>query len=98
MPRVPNQELVVALIPPAKAGWDVISRFALLFDGYERWGSFERCAEIANARNPQTLDEYRTCLFFEQRRWRHLGEEPDEEAMVYIRTLVDGIRRFVATR
>jgi hypothetical protein len=38
----------------------------------------------------------RTCLFFEQRRWRHFGDEPDEEAMEYIRSVVQKIRAKLA--
>jgi hypothetical protein len=43
-----------------------------------------------------TFAELRTCLFFEQRRWRHIGEVPDAEAMAYIRDLVRQIRAKVA--
>ena len=65
------------------------------------WGSFEKCAEIANESSavyrdrgvlPLTLTELRTCLFFEQRRWRHYGYDPGEEDMVYLAALMDGIR------
>lgn len=79
-------------VPDDSASWPTIANFAATFDGYSKWGSFERCAEIANARRHDTLDEVRTCLFFEQRRWRHFGEDPDEMAMTYIRNLVAMIR------
>jgi len=69
-----------------------LSEFALTFDGYAFHGSFEKCAEIANAGRHDTLDDLRTCLFFEQRAWRHSGEEPSKEAMEYIRELVRAIR------
>ena len=66
--------------------------FALTFDAYEVLGSFEACGEIANARNSETLTNLRTCLFFEQRRWRHFGEEPDSSSMEYIHGIVEKIR------
>lgn len=79
-------------IPAPGATWTQIGEFALTFDGYEYWGSFEKCAEIANGHNPQDLIELRTCLFFEQRRWRHYGLTPEDEDLDYIRGLVESIR------
>jgi hypothetical protein len=78
----------------------VIARFALSFDGYRRWGSFERCADVGNrwadayARSgdlPDTLDLCRTCLFFEQRRWRNLQAEPDAPTRRYVAALLEKI-------
>ena len=89
---VSNEDLTVDAIPPPDASWETIQRFALTFDGYDYWRSFGRCAEIANHRDPRSLAEWRTCLFFEQRRWRHFGEEPDGDALAYIRSLLEGIR------
>jgi hypothetical protein len=88
----PNDGLTAANIPSSKAHWRTITEFALSFDGYEYWGSFEKCAKIANSRRNRTLTELRTCLFFEQRRWHHFGESPDKEAMKYIRGLIEKIR------
>ncbi|MEY4182682.1 MAG: hypothetical protein RLZZ217_1308 [Planctomycetota bacterium] len=42
------------------------------------------------------MRDLRACLFFEQRRWRHFGDEPDAEAMADIRGLVEAIRERVA--
>ena len=67
-------------IPVPDADINEIGCFALTFDGYEHWGAFEKCAEVANAERQNTLTDLRTCLFFEQRRWRHSGYGPDEEA------------------
>lgn len=78
--EIPNSELTSDAIPGPTGGWVEIGRFALTYDGHMRWGSFEKCAEIANARRDDTLDELRTCSFFEQRRWRHFGEGPDVKA------------------
>ena len=96
MRTITNAELTPADVPPADADWQAIADFALTFDGYERWGSFEKCAEIANAELHDSLDHLRTCLFFEQRRWRHYGDEPDEEALAYWRRIVAGIRTMVS--
>jgi hypothetical protein len=89
---ITNEQLTVKNIPSPKAKWLAIQDFALTFDGYDYWGSFEKCADVANAGLCTTLTELRTCLFFEQRRWRHFDENPDREAMKYIRGLVEEIR------
>jgi len=85
--EIRNSDLRV-LDVPSYEGWE---RFALSFDGYEAVGP-DRCAEIANRKSPRTLTEFRVCLFFEQRRWRHFGQEPDVEARRYIESLLEGIR------
>jgi len=92
---ISNEALTLDQVPPDDASWPVIAEFALTFDGYEYWEGFERCAEIANNHQHGTLTELRTCLFFEQRRWRHFGTDPDDEAMLYIRSLLGKIRDMV---
>jgi hypothetical protein len=96
--HIPNVELELDRIPDSTADWHAISRFALTFDGYTVSGSFERCAEIANNHCCSTLTDLRTCLFFEQRRWRHFADDPDPRAMVYIHEVVRNIREKVASR
>ena len=93
--EIPSETLKSTDVPEAGAAWSEIQEFALTFNGYSFWNGFDRCAAIANAKQPQNLTELRTCLFFEQRRWRHFGETPDAESMAYIRTLVNGIREEV---
>ena len=88
-------ELTLADIPAPDADWSEIGEFALTFDGYKVCDSFEECANIANAQRHGSLAELRTCLFFEQRRWRHVGEEPSQGAMIYIRNVIEQIRRHV---
>ncbi len=90
--EIANSDLRESDVPPLQADWGAIQKFALTFDGYRHWGSFERCAEIANRREHDTLTKLRTCLFFEQRRWRHFGEEPDAEALAYIHEIIESIR------
>ncbi len=102
--EIANAELTEFDVPFSGAPWAEIGRFALSFNGYEYWGSFEKCAEIANRWRgvyraegslSDSLTELRTCLFFEQRRWRHFGLEPDEEGTAYIHALVERIRERV---
>ena len=102
--EIANSDLSESDLPSPDAGWHEIGRFALTLNGYESWGSFQKCADVANrwadafratATLPDSLTELRTCLFFEQRRWRHFGFDPDEEAMSYISTLVEEIRKRV---
>ncbi len=89
---IANDRLRADRMPPPDADWNAIQRFALTFDGYAHWGGHAPCAEVANSRRQGTLTELRTCLFFEQRRWRHYGYAPDEKAMAYIRGLLEQIR------
>ncbi len=72
--QILNRRLKIEHIPLRRARWENVAQFALTFDGYKRWGGFGKCAAVANARRSSTLDELRTCLFFEQRRWRCFGE------------------------
>ena len=95
--QIANGKLAIADIPSPDADWDAIWQFALTFDGYLYWGSTEKCAEIANAHADKNLADLRTCLFFEQRRWRHFGKDPDKKAMVYIRQILEAIRIRVAS-
>jgi hypothetical protein len=90
--RIPSEGLTRADLPSEDADWNVLADFALTFDGYAFWGSFAECARVANTRRHGSLDELRTCLFFAQRAWRHLGEPPDEAEMAYVRSLVRMIR------
>ena len=104
MITIPNASLNDYPIPGAEDDWNEIGSFALTFDGYEFWGSFEACSEVSqryldayikDGSLPTNLTDLRTCLFFEQRRWRHYGYEPDEPAMHYIKALVVTIRSLV---
>jgi hypothetical protein len=102
--KIANEDLKESDVPQADAGWHEIGRFALSFNGYEWWGSLQKCAEVANLAAetfrksgalPESLTDLRTCLFFEQRRWHHFGFDPDAEAMKYIGALLEEIRRRV---
>ncbi len=65
-------------------GWESV---AYTINGYELWGSLERCADVARRVNRSfrtgdrsvelTIDELRTALFFTARADRHSGQECD---------------------
>ena len=93
MQPIRNADLILEQIPSSQSDWKDIEQFALTFDGYQASRSFETCAEIANNRRGSTVSELRTSLFFEQRRWRHFGATPDQESMVYIRSIIEQIRQ-----
>jgi hypothetical protein len=68
-----NNELAESDIRESRADmtWRELSLFALSFDAFEHWGSFEKCAEIAEQESPGTLTDLRTKLFMMQRFYRH---------------------------
>lgn len=91
--QVGNSELTPADVPSFKETWSRIEPFALTFDGFQYWGSVEKCAEVAFAKRMNTLTELRTCLFYEAKRWA--GKVPDTVSMRYIRALLYAIREKV---
>lgn len=102
---IANSDLTEQNVPDLTATWDEICNVALTFDGYDHCGSFDACADIGNhwvgvyaerQGLPDSLNDLRTCLFFEQRRWHHFGESPGEQAMEYIYALLEAIRHRVA--
>lgn len=48
-----------------------VGSFALSFNGYEHYGSFEKCAEVANSGSRSSLTELRNELFFAERASTH---------------------------
>jgi hypothetical protein len=73
------------------------------FDGYEHAEAFLGCAagKLANDRLAEyeqtgtwrgTFEELRCCLFFEARRWRHIGWDPEGPALEAILALVRTLR------
>jgi hypothetical protein len=83
-------------VPGPSASWGEIQTFAQTFNGYVRFGN-DQCGALANAVSetyqragelPADLEQLRNALFFEQRRAHHIGSDPDERSMGYIRALV----------
>jgi hypothetical protein len=50
-----------------------IFAFAMSFNGYERYGSFEESSALARQRPRQTLEDLRNELFFVARASRNVG-------------------------
>ena len=82
---------------PSSYDWSDYARFAVTFDPRDR----ETCREFASdafarwrrtGELPRKLEELRACLWFEQRRWRFLGREPDAEGMRYAGQLIRAMR------
>lgn len=100
MKHIPHEDLRAELLPGPGADWAEIASFAHTWDGYSLHGSIVECGTFANSprQEGEGLAELRTRLFFEARRYRHFGHPPDEDAMHYIRELVEGIRAIVGER
>lgn len=98
MDQIPNNKLQLAQIPGDDASLAELCAFAHTFNGYEAFGSFDACAEIACRGDHRTLKRLRACLFFEARSWRHCDDAPGPEELAYCRELVGKIRAKVAAR
>lgn len=90
----------VLRVPPPGSPWPMVQEFALSYNAYDRNGDFDSAAAIGNSvletweaeeSLPDDLHLLRTALFFEQRRWRHFGYEPDVGASRYIDALLAAI-------
>jgi hypothetical protein len=107
--EIPHDKLTLESVPSTTARWSpAIETFALTFNGYQNIGD-EECGRLANkvkeelrkddgALRALTLAELRGCLFFEQRRYRHFGTEPEAEERRYIDALLDAIRAAIEKR
>lgn len=101
-----NSQVTSAMVPARGAWWESIEEFALTYDGYAYWSDV---AELGNSTMqrwtrdhvlPSTMHELRGCLFYEERRWHHFGEEPSGRGAEYVWALLDAVRTrttFVAT-
>ena len=88
-------------VPAADAEWQEIWSLARTFDGYGHLGN-DACADLANTTRghffqgrglPADLASLRSCLFFEHRRFRFLGDEPEDFDRIYVVALLSSIRR-----
>src|SRR5581483_5487711 len=109
---VRNVDLSPESLPPSPAATGDLFRTASSFDGYEVWGGFHPCAQVANqiairwrqtAELPSSLTLLRTGLYFEARRERFVdyGGFGDDQAGYerhhdYMRVLLESIRNAVA--
>ena len=102
---IPNADLTEADIPGEDADWDQwsgIPSFAASFNGYQHWGSFQKCFELerlARTKSLQdvTLTELRTSLFCLYRAISHddghLTGEDRPRAQTIIAEIRDRVRR-----
>jgi hypothetical protein len=94
---IPNAELDITDVPRPGESWEAVSDFALSYDGYGYWDDLATLAGrvlqhwTRRRALPDTLDELRGCLFYEQRRWNHFGEEPTGRSAEYMWAMVDTI-------
>jgi hypothetical protein len=99
---IPNAELDITAVPRRGESWDAVSDFALSYDGYAYWEDLSTLAGRVLQRwtrrrsLPATLDELRGCLFYEQRRWNHFGEEPTGRSAEYMWAMVEAIGAMAA--
>ncbi len=89
-------------VPGRNACWEQIREFGVSFEGC--WFS-EETGDIANsmynvyktsgvqAFEGKETDELRAALFFEQRRYRHLGQSPEGMNLLYVQELTSAIRK-----
>lgn len=106
--EITNERLRLEHLPSPEDDQTAWIRFALTFDGYAEMGTQETCARFANkvrmeweqnGELPYELNELRTALFWEQRRWRWSDEKPfTDKQWLYWRSLVDAIRRLLSSR
>lgn len=88
-----SEDLTIADLPSEEPSWRDILQFALSFNGYDHWGSFEQCSKVALNPDMSSVDEIRTSLFFQQRAWRHSGAcSPSPQQVTYWRELLSALR------
>ena len=75
-----DKDLIADLLPDA-SNRNAAFKFAMSFDGYKHYGSFEKCADAAKSKERATLADLRNELFFEARASRHRGD--DDFLLVY---------------
>lgn len=101
--EIHNTDLRLDQIPPIDSDYSTIAGFALTFDGYNRIKDIAMFANKISTKFHEdhaivaklTLTELRACLFYEQRRHRHFGEDPEGGDRDYINKLVVEITKRV---
>jgi len=82
-------------VPGPNAGPLELAEFGQTINGYEAAGSFERCAEIYESPDWDSVEQLRIALFFLFRSIRHSGFPPDDDEEREIQGLVGRIRELV---
>ncbi|MBB6503407.1 hypothetical protein F4693_000360 [Sphingomonas endophytica] len=60
---------------PDEGDWSAIFSFAMTFNGYEHYGSFDASAAAAKSGDRTSLELIRNELFFAARASRHCGDD-----------------------
>jgi hypothetical protein len=71
---IPNEQLTLDQLPDP-LDRNAVFAFAMSFDGYEHFGSFEAAAQNARTRSRETLTDIRNALFMHARGSRHRGDD-----------------------
>ena len=85
---IKTSDLRVENLPDLGASWRVVSRFALTFDPVEIGDYGEKSGDLDNICDESSVVELRSHLYVEQRRWNHFGDDPDDETMDGIKTIM----------
>lgn len=105
LPPLATEELQPADVPGPQATWSEIMRFAYRHDGYAKHGdslaslaneSVRRYASEHAIDQGLEVDDLRSCLFFEARRYHHLGHAPAHDSVAYIRALLAAMSQSAA--
>ena len=104
---VPTKDLRLSDLPDATARWSgpdptapwrTIARFALTFDPAEKDPYSPGTAQLPQSLSDWDLVSLRARLFFEQRRWNHIGRPISDAALAEVRTIVELIRLRIIER
>ena len=104
--EISNEELKLQDLPEDVTPLNTFWLFCHTFNGYEAFNN-EGCGLMANKALqtweneqslPQDLSELRGCLFFEARRWRHFGYDPDPQTLFYLKALLEALRRVLTEK
>ncbi|EDM26742.1 shikimate kinase [Lentisphaera araneosa HTCC2155] len=85
---IKTSDLKLENLPDLSASWRIVSRFALTFDPTEIGDYGEKSGDLDNVSEESNIVELRSHLYVEQRRWNHFGDDPDEETMNAIKTIM----------
>ena len=97
-PRIiPTANLRLEDVPASDANWQKFAAFALTFDVREMGDYAQKSADLNHALANSSLAELRAHLYVEQRRWNHIGNEPDGDTMRKLREIVGLVRHKLAS-
>ena len=95
--QISHFDLREEYIPRQGVAWSKIIPFASTFNVYEQLGEFKSAVIVGNGNvrdfSVCSLTDLRSALFSEYRRYNHFGYDPDAQAMEYLHSLLEEIRR-----